>query len=311
MSPAAASHESVREESDLTPRGITRVDAEYDKRLKRAAPGPIQDHGKRFKIAVYQVHKASGMPLEFAEEVLIEAVETGKVEAWRPFGLARSRQVLRHLPSPVHPETRINREQLSFWLKWTFSAQGHVSPPINVDPAPEECVPFEVARAMAAEASGYDQDAARSWLVDAILINKRITAWCKPTAAYPGWRVANSSDNPGDLYVMTEVLKQALAVEFGRSGRVCLGSDQSGTVAARGQRSPRGRPPMDFWPSVMDEVDNWLRDEGGEDEPGAQARVAEQLALAITKRGHKEPGETTLKKYARKVIDAIKADKGR
>lgn len=311
MRPAVASHEPICEESDLTPRGTTWVDAEYDERLTEAVPEPMQASDKRFKTAVYEVHKASGMPLEIAEEALIEAVENRKVEAWKPFGLARSKLALRHLPSPVDPETRINGEQLNFWIKCTFGAQDHLTKPINVGPPPRECVPFEVARAMAAEASGYDVSAARSWLVDAILVNKRIPGWLKPTAEYPAWRNPNAGDDPSDLYVMTEVLKQALAVEFGQLGRVCQETGQSGAVVTHGRRSPRGRPPMEFWPSVSAEVGQWLRDEGGEGEPGAQARVAERLALAIANRGYEEPGETTLKKYARKVIDDIKADKGR
>lgn len=315
LTPSTSSfREAVRGDIDQRARGITRVDGEHDERLKQALQEPMRANDKRFKTAVYEVHKASGMPLEFAEEALIEAVETGKVEAWKPFGLARSRQTLRHLRSPVDPDTRINGEQLSSWIKWTYCSRKHVGQPSDPGPPPKECVPFHVARAMVGKVSGYDKEAACSWLVDAILVNKRIPAWRKPSAEYPGWRVSSSGDHPGDLYVMTEVFRQAVAVEFDVAEAISPVSpeaDPGRRGDSRRRSKPRGRTPLEYWPEVLAKAHKWLFDEGGESEHGAQARVVKHLAELITKQGYAEPAPSTLKKYANDVIASVVADKGR
>jgi hypothetical protein len=86
--------------------------------------------------------------------------------------------------------------------------------PIDAGDPPRPSVPFAIAIEMTKKLSGFSEEAARAWLLDALLVNRRIPAWCQPTQRYPAWRRAGPGSDPGQLYVMTKVLEEALAVEF-------------------------------------------------------------------------------------------------
>jgi hypothetical protein len=100
-------------------------------------------------------------------------------------------------------------------LKNALAAQ-HVDldQPIDDGPPPRPSVPFAIGVEMTRKVSGFSEEGAKAWLLDALLVNARIPAWSQPTRRYPGWREAGAGSDPERLYVMTQVLEEALAAEF-------------------------------------------------------------------------------------------------
>ena len=86
--------------------------------------------------------------------------------------------------------------------------------PIGADPPPRPSFVFAVAVEEVRAASGFGEDAARDWLFDALFVQARIPAWTRPTRSYPAWKKADASVDLSLVYVMTDVLKQALSFEF-------------------------------------------------------------------------------------------------
>lgn len=79
---------------------------------------------KRFKLAVYEVHKASGMPLEVAEEALVDAINRGKVRGWRHrFDRVEEIGSYRNVSRPVDLETQVDGDQLTAWIAAEFSPE--------------------------------------------------------------------------------------------------------------------------------------------------------------------------------------------
>ncbi len=80
--------------------------------------------GVRFKLAADQVGRASGMPLEIAEEALVAAVNQGMVRAWRNHpGLLEEFGPEWSLTQPVNLETQIDADQLAAWIATTLSTK--------------------------------------------------------------------------------------------------------------------------------------------------------------------------------------------
>jgi hypothetical protein len=113
--------------------------------------------------------------------------------------------------------------------------------PIDGGPPPRPSVPFAIAIEMTRKVSGFSEEGARAWLLDALFVKARIPAWCQPTQRYPAWRRAEPGSDPGQLYVMTKVLEEALAVEFPEAKPQVRQRTQPG---GRGSRVGAGPPSL-------------------------------------------------------------------
>jgi hypothetical protein len=68
---------------------------------------------------------------------------------------------------------------------------------------------------------------------------------------------------------------------------------------------------MAYWPDIEASARRHIDHEGGEDETGAEARLANYMKQRIVALGHKAPVRSTLSRYAKKVIKAYKAESKR
>lgn len=111
-------------------------------------------------------------------------------------------------------------------------AQEHLDPnePIKAGPPPEPCVVFAVAVERVRKASGYSEAAATGYLKDQLFGQRCILAWTRPTRRTLTWQEATDASDMSLVYVMTEALKQALAVDFPRAEN--FETSKSGAVSS-------------------------------------------------------------------------------